>query len=570
MKCDHEALTLRNVSVPDESPRFPPCWRLVAQIALLSCLGSCGGAAPPPLASGRQVPAKAGPQPKLVVMLVIDQFASQTLAALAPLLPEEGFIGGALAGKSLLFERSQYPYANTYTAAGHATIYTSRPPRLHGVAANAYRALEDPGAIVGVYHDNTHTLFGKAQATASPWRLRAQTVADWLKTRDPKAKVVSVSFKDRAAIPGGGRSPDACYWYEPELCGFTTSHYYAKTLAESGVELRGEAFVAPYLATPWTPLKPDALSAAGLSDARPGEARFAGQTNSFPHDPNEGPRPCKALRSTPEGARMLLDVAAQLADTHALGQRDRADFLAVSISTTDYIGHQFGPQSWEYADALMRIDALIAAWLKKLRANREVALVLSADHGVMPLPETRAETAGRLTAQGIVDAANLALRAARLPKVARHFAQPYLYLDEGPVMNDAKVARIRAAAAAGVAALPGVHAVYQAKQLAREPLPEEPVAQAVYWGTEPGTAGDLFVVPADGFVVDSTPPRGTGTSHGSPWSYDTDVPVIVDAKGVAPGRCAKPVSQLQVGNTLAKLLGLPPLTPQGAALSACP
>ncbi len=560
---------------------------------VLALAPRCGGSLKPEkhaYSSGHQEQERAElsaptAQGAIVLALILDQLPSDAIDRLQPVLDAEGYIGGQLAGQGLRFQRVRFPYANTYTAAGHATIYTGYAPTHHGVSANAvWDRLSQ--SVVPAYTDSQHAVLGTSGATAGPGRLRLPTVADWLHhaRKAGQSRVVSVSLKDRAAIPGGGRQARDVYWYEAGLCGFTTSTYYHRRKPTWLAAWQGEDYVRAYLKTPWTPLKPDAYAALGLIDDRPGEGDYQGLGTTFPRTLDNLSEPCKAIRATPAAGPLLLDFALHLAKARKLGQGDTRDFLAVSISHTDYIGHIFGWDSVEYTDNLVRTDRDVARFIAALRKLAPVDVVLTSDHGALALPEALGEPFGRIGPQALAAELNAALEAKGLPAAVAQFVPPYVYLDEGAyeaaahaqiiatlletlqqrVGIEAAVHVGNGAVHAPVTKSEEPHAATPASAADRSPSLQEAIAA----GIEVAPQGDIFVVPARNYVVDAEPPTHTGTSHGSPFAYDTDVPVFIDSPRVKPGACSGVHSMLRVAPTLLWLLDTPHMLP-GEPLLGC-
>ena len=527
------------------------------------------------------------PAPKggIVLTLILDQLPTDAIERLRPVLDSEGYMGALMAGQGLHFERVRFPYANTYTAAGHATIYTGYAPTRHGVSANAvWDRLNQ--SVVSAYSDSQHAVLGTNGTTAGPGRLRLPTVADWLYHERPadKSRVVSVSLKDRAAIPGGGRHARDVYWYEADLCGFTTSTYYHRRKPAWLEAWQGEDFVRAYLEKPWSPLKPEAYAALGLVDDRPGEGNYQGLGTTFPRDLKTLTKPCSAIRATPAGGPLLLDFALNLAKERGLGQGETRDFLAVSLSHTDYIGHIFGWDSVEYTDNLVRTDRDVARFVAALRELTTVEVVLTSDHGALALPEALGQPFGRIGPQALATELNRVLEAEGLPAAVANFVPPYVYLDEG-AFEAKDHPQIIATLLSALQSREGIEtAVFVGNGAIRTPASQgiavapaeadtaadiSPALRAqIAAGIEVAPQGDIFVVPARNYIVDAEPQTHSGTSHGSPFSYDTDVPVFVDSPRIKAGACSEVHSMLRVAPTLLWLLGVPHMI-SGEPLSSC-
>jgi hypothetical protein len=331
----------------------------------------------------------------------------------------------------------------------------------------------------------------------------------------------------------------------------------------------------------------------------------------FPHDLSRASDPYSAVLATPMSTEWLLELAARAANEHQLGRDEVPDLLAISISGTDYVGHVFGPESWEAEDNLVRTDLALAALLARLEREGRgpIALLVTADHGVAKLPESsRAEgreahrldwdelpervnavldqTVGRAALQrsdagvtdagvtdaGVTDAgATEGGDAGPAPRVwAEAFVQPYLFLTpeaRAPAVRERAVS----AAIAALRTVPGVFAAYDVRDAERLRQSSDPVERAVGMSIPARSTyelGDVFVVPAERSLVDERMPRGHGTSHGSPWAYDTEVPVIVSGPGVRHLETREVLPQDRVAATIAALLRVS--APQGAPTETLP
>ncbi len=500
--------------------------------------------------------------PRLVVLVSVDQLRADLLDEYAPLF-EGGFRRLVEEGRS--YPGASHAHAVTHTAAGHATLGTGVHPARSGIVANSWDHRTAEGWQGGMYAvaDPDSPILGFPEASGrSPRNLLRDGLADWVAAADPDARVVSVSGKDRAAITLAARARGHVYWFLPDAGRFVTSVYYRDEYPD-WVEDYNETVVAPLLAdTVWT---------SGVSQehrillARPDEgAPYEGDGvhTTFPHlasqeleDPTSlGALAAWALRQ-PRSDRAVAGLAMRAVDELELGTRGPVDFLAVSFSSTDYIGHDYGPFSQEQLDNLNRLDEVLGelfAHLDRSVGEGNWVLGFSADHGTMNVPETMSERGqvGRRVVQG--ERLALATRA----------------------VNDAV-----AAAGGDTTRLP--------VELARI-LEERAIVDEAY------THEELLVgPPADSFAVlfrnSYHPGRGpgwfsrfgvearfeyhelvgypTGTSHGSPYWYDRWVPFVLMGAGVEPGTDQEAVFTIDMAPTLARLVGLePPVDLDGRAV----
>lgn len=498
---------------------------------------------------------------RLVVSIILDQLGSNTLDRYWDALPDDGALE-RVASRGTFEHDVVYPYAGTYTAPGHSTIYTGVYPRQHHIVANAVYDRRR-GKEVPIVDDGRHAVFGDPDAHASPTALAAETVTDLLE-RDTggAAKTASISIKDRAAVLPGGHHPDLVLWYDTAIGKYTTSTYYTSALP-AWVIAWNAAHPVQALLVPWVASDPRLLARYAGRDDAPGEGNWLGLGTTFPHDPARSSEPLSAIRATPQSSEHLLDLAWKVVQQLDMGADDIPDLLCVSVSSTDYVGHVYGPGSWEYLDNLIRVDRALGRFLDRLASRTSVAVLITSDHGAAPLPEdVTGEPAGRLEPDELVAAVekNLDRKVGRGHWVAA-FAQPFIYLTDwarDPHRRDRAVK----VAIETLQSMKGVAAAFDARALAAPGAHDASTLEhAAALSTPPDTDGDIFVVPARHFVVDEGMPKGTGTSHGTPWDYDTHVPVLFFGPGVAHQSTDAPLAMARTASTIAALLGIAPPTP---------
>ncbi|MCA9601099.1 MAG: alkaline phosphatase family protein, partial [Myxococcales bacterium] len=478
------------------------------------------------------------------------------------------------------FHHVAYPYAGTYTAPGHASLATGSVPAVHGVSANKYWNALKHHAENGL-DDPAHPMFG-AKDGASPSSLRLPTVGEALKaTTGDRGKSVSLSLKDRGAVLVGGHHADAVLWYEDSIPGFTTSTYYAKELPAWVADWTKSHPVSDYL-TAWNPEDPALLERTVGPDDQPGEGGAFGLGATFPHDPRAATDPADTFRATPGSALYLLDFAKAAYDAEDLCKDAIPDLLTVSVSTTDYVGHTFGPDSWEYLDNLRRVDRALGAFVRWVRERcPHVSFVLSSDHGHAPLVE-RSQKEGRKVVR-VGGEVTEKLNAAVVKKLGKGtwveaFIKPLVHLSDAGEKRRAEILPILKAE---LATWPSVHSVYDPREAETLAKSEDPVARAAALSVDDLNRGDLFIVPAPYNVFDEGGKPNTGTSHGTPWDYDQVVPGLAWGMDVSPSRSDVRLSHARIAATLAALLGVPapndnhePALPgvhaAGAAAHVCP
>lgn len=529
----------------------PPTLTLARRHTLLAlqvlALTACGSASP----SVTQAPAQDHGPAQLVVGLVIDQLGSTTLQRYLPYLADDGLIKRAVT-HGVYVERVRYDYATTVTAVGHAAIYTGQPPRYSGITSNrVWHPKLD--RWLNIVDDQKHQVFGSTSEFASPSALKTQTIGDKLKTvTQNRGRVVSVSIKPWPAVMSGGAKPDMVAWYSDTPSGrMVTSTYYAKQLPDWMAHWNAQHPVSKYLSV-WSPADPNLLQQTLGDDSRNSEDHVHGWDSSLPHDPRASTHPYAAFALTPQSSAYLLDFARAARLHYEMGKDNVPDLLMISISASDKIGHVFGPDSWEYLDHLLRVDRLLGKFVSELEAQARVAVLVTSDHGVGPLPEQPSSKAARLSPIELTQ---------RLQEAAAERMGPGAWIApvEQPFVafgNSVKTVAQRQALVAltknVLAQEERIAAVYDLQSLKASPEPQSEHKALVWRSTPPAITADLFIVPAKGVIF-----CDTGTTHGSPWAYDREVPVLIYGTNISKKHNPNTVAQSRVAATFADLLGLP-------------
>ncbi len=485
-------------------------------------------------------PSRAWPPPErvptLVVLITVDQlrpdyldrFASQLTGGLARLAH-----GGAV------FTNAFQDHAVTETAPGHATTLSGRFPSHTGIVRNS-AGVQDPQA----------PLIGNPRANASPFRFRGGTLIDWLRIKDPRSRALSISRKDRGAILPLGRAHQEVYWYDPANGRFTTSTYYADTLPAWVQAFNARHLPAHYAGVRWTTLLDTGYTEP---DSNPVENR--GSDYVFPHLlPADTAQAVRVLPDYPWMDDVTLAMALAGVRARELGRGPATDLLAVSLSSTDAIGHRYGMESRELHDQILRLDRVLGAFLDTLfmlRDSSRVVIALTADHGVAPTPELYAARTHRRTFR--VDLSPLERTFARALE-ARHVPPEAFSLEEGMVLVDrAAFARahvnadsVIAAFAAAARRVDGVRRVDRFRTLARDTL-RDPIARRWVHQIPPDLPVEL-VVTLEPYSVWGSYAAGI---HGSPYDYDAHVPVLLYGPLFRPGRYGRMVRVADLAPTLA-------------------
>ena len=510
---------------------------------------------------------KPGNKPKLVVLLVVDQmradyvdkFRFQWTGGLKRLVEEGAW-----------FRDAAYPYAATETCVGHSTISTGAFPATHGMVANAWWDRATQKLVTCTADPNVKNI-GYAGATPqggdSAWRMAVPSFAEELKFQTGGTRIVAFSLKARASLTMAGHKADAATWFDSGNW-VTSSPYGVQPFIEE--QAKAHPPKTDFGKT-WALSLPE--KSYWYGEKALGAVPPDGWDLTFPH-PLRGKtgtgEPDAAFYSqwatSPYADSALTELAEKAIDTLHLGRASGPDFLAIGYSTVDYVGHAFGPRSREIQDILVRLDKDIGNLLGHLDKNvgrGNYVVALSADHGVVPVPEdmqTTGADAGLLHLPELQERIEKALGSFNYPKpaIARITGSDIYFV---PGVYDKLLHDHPAMQAVIEAALsqPGVAAVYRAEELQNRPATQNPLVRAMALSYFPGRSGDLFIVPKPYWLMDSTPagkPRSYGTGHGVPYNYDQHVPVLLMGFGIQPGEYFQSITPADIAPTLAALCGI--------------
>lgn len=533
------------------------------------------------------------PKVKLAVVVFFDQLRGDYLERWQPLFGEGGF--KRLQTEGAWFADCHYPYGITTTGPGHASVLSGQSGDTHGIINNNWYDRASGKTIYCAASDRYQivppTVVTKAPAEApldakrkklpdvgNPDRFIGLTLADVLKAANPGGKVFDLSLKDRSAIFPVGKQPDGAYWFDGR---FVTSTYYRDALPAWVDAFNKSGQADRYFGKDWTRFRPDVdYDRYSGPDDGPGEGKGKGQGKTFPHPTTGGKDKIgkeyyEALATSPYGNDLLLAFAKACIEAEKLGQDDVPDLLTVSFSSNDLIGHAWGPDSHEVLDVTLRSDALMADLLGYLDAKvgkGNYSVVVSADHGVCPNPEVSAGKgldARRVSPSQLLLGAERVLRdaygepASETKKKNRDLwieaiSAPYVYLNHR--LLKAKGVDPDAAAetlAAWARKQDGVHRAYTNKQLRGDAAGDDILARMKN-SFHPDRGGDLVVVLKPYYLLGS---YTSGTTHGTPFDYDTHVPLLAYGPGVAGGKRTEKVTPQHACPIVANFLGIKPPRP---------
>lgn len=516
-------------------------------------------------------------KPDLVLFITVDQLRGDMPMRIRKRLGPGGF--RHFLDRGSVYTNAYFSHLVTTTAAGHATLATGASTPGHGMAANEWY---DHASRQPVYNteDRQHPLLGVSSEPGdgrSPRKLLARTFSDELVNSSAgRSRVYSVSLKDRGAIIPAGQSGKA-FWYSKHTGKFITSSYYYPELPAFAVKWNAEGHADRLRNGSWSLLHEREQYVHRDRDDRWFEKPAGMLGRTFPH-PLSNPDDeafYSALRSTPMGDELTLSFLKALVESEQVGRNGHTDILAVSFSSSDYIGHDFGPDSLEVEDNLLRLDRTLQDLLRFIdeRVGLDKTLVvLSSDHGVAPSPERMQElgvSAAWHQPKEFMRQANETLRTRFHTKadLVLAFLKPGLYLDETAIAEmGLELATVERELARGIAKLPGFFNAFSRSDLVAAALPVSPLVTLARRSTHPERSGNVIVV-QDPFWLLSSDPEENATTHGSPYAYDTHVPIMLTGPGINQKTILTRVSPRDVAPTLCALLAIPaPATATGSVL----
>ena len=503
-------------------------------------------------------------QPKLVVGIVVDQMRYDYLTRFWNDFGDGGF--KRLINEGFLSKNHHYNYIPTVTAPGHTSIYTGTTPAVHGILGNNWY---DKFAKQRVYcaDDTDYPDFGtEGTGGKAPTRLLTTTITDQLRLHYQfNSKVIGVAIKDRGAIFPVGHTANAAYWFEGGSTGnWITSSYYVDRMPDWVNEFNSSSKVEAYKQT-WNTLNPiDEYEESG-SDSNNYEELFVGENNSgFPHEISKYFKEndeFDVISETPFGNSITTDFSIEAIIQERLGIDEIPDFISISYSSTDKIGHRYGVNSIEVQDTYLRLDLELERLLNFLDKNigyGEYTLFLTADHAAMHVPSFLKDSkipAGHIEGSVIAEELFKELESRFGMNIIEAINYNEIYLDREALRELEKKGMTSSQVRQGVAEImydiDNIERVYTSDQL-RNFGASDSFDRMVFKGYNPTRSGDIFFIQSPGFVDDD--PKGS--SHSSAMIYDTHVPLIFYGQGIKKGVTSKRTEVTDIAPTLAVLLGI--------------
>ncbi|MGF1559601.1 MAG: alkaline phosphatase PafA [Flavobacteriaceae bacterium] len=501
--------------------------------------------------------------PKLVVGIVVDQMRYDYLTRFWDHYGQDGF--KRFINEGFNCKNNHFNYAPTSTGPGHASVYTGASPSMHGIIGNDWYDKE-AGASVYCASDNTYESIGTTSDAGkmSPHRMNVTTIADELRLHTQmRGKTIAISLKDRGAVLPGGHTANAAYWFHGSDEGkWITSSYYMSVLPKWVIDFNGANNLEQYK-KPWTTLKDISTYVESGLDNTAYEGLIKGEPAPvFPHDlPSywESNGKYDLLRATPFGNNMTTDFAIEALEKELLGLDDNTDFLAISYSSTDYVGHQYGVNSKEVQDTYIRLDADLARLFKALddQVGKDgYTVFLTSDHGAVDVPAYLRDQK--------IPADYFEFNALK-PKfeeflnytfgttdIIKNFSNYQFFLDHQLVKNlDLDIDQAQELIAKELLTYNHIEQVYTASQM-RNNQYTMGLPYILQNGYNQKRSGDVLIVLRPDVISYSR----TGSTHGSPQIYDTHVPLLFYGKGIKAGSTVERTEIPDIAPTISALLGI--------------
>lgn len=501
-------------------------------------------------------------KPKLVVGIVVDQMRYDFLTRFENKFGNKGF--KRLINDGFSCKETHFNYVPTFTAPGHTSIYTGTTPSIHGIVGNTWYNKKRWRNQYCVADDSTSSV-GTAENTGkmSPKFLESSTLGDELKSLNPQAKVFGIALKDRAAILPAGKTPNAAFWLDAKSGHFISSSYYLKILPAWLDKFNALNLPETFLKKNWNTLLPLEQYTESDKDDNPWEnASNLKDKPVFPYSftKNIEKKNYEVICTTPFGNSLTLELAKALLEGENLGKDSITDLLCVSLSSTDYIGHDFGPNSIEIEDTYLRLDIDLANFLTYLdeKIGKDKYLIfLTSDHGVAENPE-------RLTAHhragGKVDGMILALGLKHALQESFHAALLQTSLNDQIFLNDSEIVKnklnkyeVEKFCQQWLLNQPAVSSATCIDDLLlQNPIPGT-LASSLILGYNRDRSGDVLITYKPSFI--NYPEKGT--THGSGYNYDTHVPLIFFGMNVKAGATSEKIYITDIAPTISEMIKIP-------------
>ena len=531
----------------------------------------------------------AGEPPKLVLQITVDALRGDLPERYSNVLGDSGF--RYLMEQGVHFNNAHYQHANTETIVGHASLATGTVPAVHGMVANVWFDREKDRLVYNIEDPDYQLLTAGADVDSkteidptqraakvdgrSPANILSSTFSDELAVHYAgQSKIFAVSVKDRGAVSMAGHAGKA-FWFSKASGEFVTSNYYYRQYPAWVDEWNARKPAAAYSEKSWKLLHDKSRYLFGAADDREYEISFPGFGRTFPHAYGKADDKYFTTRLTlgPAGDKLTLDFARALLKNEQLGKDHVPDYLAISFSSTDYVGHMFGASSLESEDNIAHLDRTLAdlfEFIDKEVGLNNTLIVLSADHGQPEVP-------GHLHERGIenahyfdtksLDKTN-AIKALKKQfgigeELVESFFQPYVYLNQDLIRKKGlDLAQVEQAVAKELLKFDGIAYAVSSSSLSTGSVPDTLMSRAVLHNFHHKRSGNIYLVFEPNVFINDFDGLTVASTHGSPWRYDTYVPVMFAGNGTKAKKVDRPVTPYDIAATLAAHLNIKP--PSGA------
>jgi predicted AlkP superfamily pyrophosphatase or phosphodiesterase len=526
--------------------------------------------------------------PKLILQVTVDQLRGDMPGSVYDQLGKGGF--RYLYEKGIVYENAHHRHANTETVVGHATLATGADPADHGMIGNIWFDKELNRVVYNI-EDDRYPMLGEGGGVdksaeldptqklagtdgRSPAAILSTTFSDELALRtNGKAKVFGVSVKDRGAVTMAGHAGKA-FWFSKSKGEFVTSTYYYDAYPQWVSEWNRKKVPLTYAGTNWDLMHDKSKYTYGDFDDMPYETNLPGYGVVFPHPfgKADGKLFTTLLTCSPAGDELCLKFAQELVVREDLGKDDVTDYLSISFSSTDYVGHIFGPSSLESEDNLLHLDKTLSelfAFIDKHVGLKNTLIVLSADHGAAAVPDQLNEfgidaqyfVPDKLDKEKAIE--NIKSKYGIAEELISGFNHPYIYLNNEIIRkHKLDVNEVSRAIAEELVKFKGVAYAVPSIDLVEGKIPDTRLYQQILRNFNPKRSGDIYLVLEPHWFVNDFDGLTVASTHGSPWRYDTFVPIIFAGNGLAAKTIFREVQTVDIALTLSKYLKIK--APSGA------
>jgi len=531
--------------------------------------------------------AESKPDVKLVLQITIDGLRADLLNRYQKNFAEGGF--RYLLDEGVVYTDAHYQHANTETIVGHTTLATGAFPSTHGMVGNVWYDRKAGELSYNIEDPDSPLLPSRKNITSgeqldpsqkisrtkgrSPEAILVATLSDELAAYyGGRSKIFGVSGKDRSAVAMAGHVGKA-FWYSTDTGDMVTSKYYYDDYPQWASDWNALRKAEKYAGTSWQLLNEKSTYLLAEQDDRSYETDLKGYGRVFPHPFGniDDKLFLTRLLVSPVGDKLLLDFSKKLISSEQLGEDDIPDYLSISFSAVDVVNHFFGPSSLENEDTVLQLDRTLAdlfKYIDKTVGLKHTLIVLSADHGMADMPEYMTEQGykvGRIKQQTIIETANdVGKKQFGIDSITRYFFRPYMYLDEDKIAKaELSMAEVERAIAVALSDIEGIALAVPSSGFTS--LQNGQAVEQIRRNYHPSRSGDIYVVQQPyWFMFESGP---IAVMHGSPWRYDTHVPIIFAGAGIDSEVVHRLVHPVDVSPSIAAVLGMsPPAGSNGSVL----